>query len=377
MEQPSYATEQDVYDETGMSYELVNRLTELEADKLTELINNYIVSAETKVKSLLRIPWTITREIHIGTGEDDEFDLGPEDEDFYIDYDPLGKLVKIYSCYFYRRRKKKPLPKDCDIYSEDKDMWDVASGDRIAPSNSVDNQAGDYSMSFSFTTTAQYGRYPRVSTGNYIDRNIDIFDFMFLRMKSNTASTVVTITLYSISGATRTATFTCTLANHWYKVMLDLDDDFTGTANWEDDHLSYFTISTDQTTVTLKVDNINFNDEWCYTAPSGKLLIMHRSTDQPPADGYKFYVTYGYDPFKLETPANITSATAQLAGVKLIDYLIGLRQQAIAFELEGESMIPLPDKETMYHTRSWLLSQAKENLRAVGYGFDFVPVVLK
>lgn len=376
MQQPSYATEQDVYDVTGLTSEAVQRLTEKSASEVTDLINNYIITAEQKVKSLLRIPWVIRREVHYGTGEDDEFDLGPEDEDFYIPYDPIDKVDMIHTCYFMNKRKKKPYPKrTCDL-TEDASDWD-STGFTAPTDEHVIKQAGDFSMKFDWLGGVGTGRYPDVTSGVYLDKNIDIFDFMFCRLRSDTAGIVVTITLYSMSGESTSCTFTCTIANRWYKVMMDLDDDFSYNASldWDDDHLGYITITVSDV-CTLYVDNLNFNDEWCFTAPSGKLVIMHRSTDEPPYEGYCFCVTYSYDPYQLETPQNVATATAQFAGVKLIDHLIGVRQQGVAFEMEGESMIPVPDKETLYHTRGYLMARAKENLAEIGYGFEFTPVVV-
>lgn len=369
---PKYANEQDVYDATGFTSAMIQRVTEKESSEVTDLVNGMLLSAESKVKELLHIPYVKHMERHLGTGEDDEFDLGPEDEEFYVDYDPSDRVEKVFACYFGDYRKKKPLPKDCDTYSDDKSLWDTSSGSRVAPSNEATiKKAGDYSMSFVLTAN-QYGRHPRVSTGYYIDRNIDIFDFICLRVRSNTANVKITIKLYDSEDNYNYAEYTIKKANHWYTVMLHLDDDFTDTVDWDDNNLYYFDIQVDKA-CTLYVDNINFNDEWFFTAPSGKLVIARKSTNEPPSLNYPFYVTYTYDPFEIDVPECLKEAVAQFAGAKLIDHLIGIRQQTTGFEYESDTLLPIPDRETLYKRRGSLIALAKENLASIGYGFTFVP----
>jgi len=177
------------------------------------------------------------------------------------------------------------------------------------------------------------------------------------------------IRLYDAAGNYNTATYTISKKNHWYLVMLHLDDDFTTTIDWDDEPLYWLEIEVDQACI-LYFDNACFNDEWAYTAPEGKLVIMRKSANEPPHDGYPFYVTYRYDPFKVTVPENIKNATARLAGVRLIDHLIGVREGAIGFEFEGDTLLPLPDKETLYKRKGSLMALAKQDLAVYGYGWS-------
>jgi len=364
---PSYATETDVFEKSGFPKQAVERITGLNAKEVTDLVNGFLRKGEKSVKDALEIPHVVPHELHIGTGEDDEFDLGPDDEAFYVDYDPIGCLIAIKHCYFGRYRMRKPYPKDCDL-TDDKDLWDATG--YVQPANDATNrQAGDYAMTYTFTLGNLKARYPDVTNDKYIDKNIDIFDYMFFRVRSNTAGIVVTIRLYDADDNYNTATYTISKKGHWYRVMLHLDDNFTPVIDWDDNPLFYFEIEVSGACI-LNVDNLCFNDEWAFTAPSGKLVIMRKSTNEPPYYGRAFYVTYTYDPFKVVVPENIKTATAQLAAIELIDHLIGVREGAVAFEFEAESMIPLPDKETLYARKGSLLARAKENLRGYGYGWS-------
>ena len=85
----------------------------------------------------------------------------------------------------------------------------------------------------------------------------------------------------------------------------------------------------------------------------------------------EFFVTYTYDPFKHKVPDDIIQATAKLAGAELLNYLIGIRQTDIAFRLESDTLITKQDRETLFVSRSRLISEAKELLSGYGYGFEF------
>jgi len=364
---PSYASESDVYESAGFTKEVVERVTGMNASELTDIVNGFLRSAEKDVKDALEIPHVVPRELHLGTGEDDEFDLGPDDEEFYIDYDPADCVEAVKHCYFGRYRKRKPYPKDCDL-TDDKDLWD--STGYVQPSNDATNkQAGDYAMTFTFTLGNLKGRYPDVTNDKYIDKNIDIHDYMFFRVRSDTAGVVVTIRLYDTNDLCNTVTYTISRKGHWYRVMLHLDDDFTSIVDWDDNSLFYFEIEVSEACI-LNVDNLCFNDEWAFTAPSGKLVIMRKSANEPPYYGEEFYTTYTYDPFKVNVPENVRIATACLAAIELIDHLIGVREGAIAFEFESETMIAIPDNETLYARKGSLRARAKEKLRGYGYGWS-------
>lgn len=374
---PHYASESDVYDAVGILKEVIIRVSGMADSEITTLVNGYIKKAEKKVKGKLDIPHVVPRELHLGTGEDDEFDLGPEDEEFYIEEFPEDCVERILHCYFNRCRKKRPYPRDCDIFSDDKTLWD--STGYTQPSNEgTIKKAGDYAMKFDWSGAAGKARYPDVTNDEYIDINIDIYDWMFFRVRSDTNNVTLTVRLYTADASYVIATYIISKKGHWYKVMLDMDSDFSagsGIVDWDGDNLYYMEFEVNKA-CTIYIDNINFNDGWCFTAPSGKLVVMWDNDnsgagcDSPLEDGYPLYVTYTYDPFRVEVPENIAEAVAQYAGIKLIDFLIGIREGAIAFEFEADTLLPIPDKETLYARKGSLLARAKENLASYGYGFS-------
>lgn len=368
---PTYATENDVYKASGFAKAALLRIIDVEAQELTEMILAWIIEAEGIVKDAVDIPLIKPFERHLGTGEDDELDLGQDDEPFYTGIDVTDCVELVKACFFEGKRKKLPYPKDCDEPTEDYSLWDDTGYTQPTNEQTI-KKAGDVSMKFDWSGGAGTGRYPNVTDGYYIDKNIDIFDFMFMRLRSDTASVTVTVRLYDADGNYNEATYIVSKANHWYMAMLDLDEDFTTTIDWDDTNLMYLTISVDKA-CTLYVDNMNFNDDWCFTAPSGKLVIMRKSTDEPAPDGYEFLVTYTYDPFKNEVPALINSATKRFAAAKLVEHLIGVREAYITYEAESLELVP--EKEVLYAKKGSLEAKAKDDLRRYGYGWSGAPIL--
>lgn len=368
---PTYATENDVYKASGFTKAALLRILDIESQEMTEQILNYIVEAEGKVKEAVSFPAIKAFEQHFATGEDDEFQLGQEDETFYTGIDVEDCIESVKMCLFEGTKRKLPYPRDCDEPTEDYTLWDD-TGYTPPTNEQTIKEAGDVSMKFNWSSVIGIARYPNVTDGYYIDKNIDIFDYMFMRLRSNTASVTVTIKLYDAAGNYNEATFLISKANHWYKAMLDLDQDFTSTVDWDDNPLYYFTVTVDKACI-LYVDNLNFNDEWCFTAPSGQLVIMRRSVDEPAPDGYEFTVTYTYDPFKVTVPELIKSATKKFAAAKLIEHLIGIREAYITYEAESLSLIP--EKDQLYATKGSLEAGAKQDLRDYGYGWAGAPIL--
>jgi hypothetical protein len=370
MSTPTYATPTDVYNASGFAADALKRILEMDDDELEDLINDYLLEAEGYVKEAVDIPSVMAFEVHRGTGEDDEFDLGDDDELFVNSITVTNCIELVKACFFEGRKKKLPFPKDCDTPTDDYSLWD-STGYTQPSDESTIVKAGDVSMKFDWSGGAGTARYPDVSSDEYIDENIDIFSFMFLRLRASVANVTVTIRLYDADGNYNEATFLITKANHWYKAMLDLDEDFTSTINWDDTNLMYLTISVDKA-CTLYADNLNFNDDWCFTAPSGKLLIMHRSVDEPAPDGFQFMVTYTYDPFKASVPKLINSATKRFAAAKVVEHLIGVRESFVTYESEDLDLIP--DKEALYAKKGSLEAAAKADLRKYGYGWSGAPI---
>ncbi len=371
---PSYASEEDVLDESGFTKSMIERYSDMDDTQVTNLINRFLLKAESKVKELLVIPHIVPMELHLGDGESIEFDLGPDDEEFYIGDEVENCVDRVINCYFNNCRKKKPLPKNCD-YTDDKNDWDTSST-YIQPANeNTIKQADDYSMHFTFTALKPKARYPDVTSDIYIDKNIDMYNFMFFRVRSNTNDVTLTIRLYSTDSSTyNLATYNIAKKGKWYLVMLHLNDDFTADIDWNTENLYHFEIEVDKA-CQIYADNLCFCDDWAFTAPFGKLVVMKKSTtDCGYADGYPFYVTYSYDPFRVEVPECINGATSKIAAMRLVDHMIGVREGATAFEFEGSELVAIPDKETLYSRKGSLWARAKDDLRAYGFGWDGVVV---
>jgi hypothetical protein len=381
----SYSTESDVYDETGLTSAWTQQLTGKNAADVTTLINNFIADADDKINKRIGIPITVHRELHKGTGEDDEFDLCAEDEfGFFEEYDPANNTVEAFACYFDCKRKKRPYPKDCDQTES------IASACAVSNAAVTDETTivacGSNSLRAVFSA-AGWVRYPDISSQSVLNKNIDIFDFVSFRIRCSSAAVNLTLRLYDRDGNYCSVTFAVDRADNWFVMHFDIDSDFTYPVafDWDDTKLWYWELHADGA-CTVYFDNLNFNDEWFITAPQGKFCIAHRidylqsaggsraQGEEPPPDGYEFYVTYSVNPFLSSVPQCIAEASAKLAGVKLIDHLIGVRERNTAFLVEGDTLITAPDRETMYHTRSRLISEAKQCIADYGYGFEFTPV---
>ncbi len=432
-----FCTEEDVYLATGMDSATIQAVSELSAAQVTTMINRFIEQASRQVSDKLRIPETIHKEFHKGTGEDDEFTLGPEDEHaFFSDYNPLNTTVEGYSCYFGRIRKKLPFPRNADmcelsqlfggtatIVDDDGDILTI-NADQFAYTLTVadasafnindyvrirDNNNEEYNQveSVNLTTNVitlnkplkenyltadnaiiigpiksgqrtihatytadQFIRYPAAQN---LNKNIDIYDFVSFRLRSSSSTVTFTLRLYDKDGNFNSVTFSVDVSDIWYMFHYRLDQFTTGTIDWSDIKCYYWELYADGVCV-IDIDNFNFNDEWFVTAPQGQLVISYIMSNNPIGSGYPLYITYGLNPFNVRAPWEIEQATAKLAGYKLISWLIGVRQRETAFLVEGDTMIRVPDKETLYHTLSRLKMDANNLLKDYGFGYEFTPV---
>jgi len=370
-----YATESDVYFETGITKETIMRVTGMNDSEVTTLINGFLKSAESRIRDALDIPHLVPRELHIGDGETTEFDLGPYDEEIYFDEEVEGCVEIVRACFFGRERRKLPYPKDCDEQTDDATKFGKGTGTTITNDDGK-VQAGGYAIKIEFATN-RYAYYPSTKD---LNQPIDRFDFLSFRIECNTAGITFEFRLYNVDDNYNSAFFKLPKANKSYIINLDMEDNFNSNIDWNNENLYYWELRASGD-CTVYLDNFNFNDGWFFTAPSGKLIICRKNIDVltyeidytedcPPCSGCRYYVTYTYDPFKVTVPENIKSATAQLAGVKLIDHLLGVRESATAFEFEGSTMELLGDRETLYARRGTLLADAKENLSSYGYGWS-------
>lgn len=368
MSSPTYCTEDDVYNETGMDTTIVQRLGDKTVGEVTILINGFILDVEKVINDLINIPEIIHREYHKGTGETDEFELGAQDETgFYDDYSPANNTVKGYACWFGDVRRKVPYPVTAD--QTESIASSVSTFLCTATNETTIKTAGANALKMVFSG-AGYCRYPSTED---LDVNIDIFDFLSARVYCSSSTVNITFRLYDKDGNYNETVFHVDKSNKWYIRSFDLDSDFSGVIDWEDINLYYWEIRVDGA-CTLYVDNWNINDEWFFTAPQGKLVVARKASDEPLPEGYPIFIDYTYNPLLSSVPRNIKLATSKMAGIELLNFMIGRRERDVAFLAEADTFITAPDKETLYHRRSKLKSEAEDALASFGYGFEFVPV---
>jgi len=365
-----YCSENQVYDASGLTSAKVQTITGKTEAQVTTLVSSYITWAERAIKDWVRLPIVVRRELHLGDGEKFEFDLGPHDEDYSIDYDPLNDVDSVYAVYFEGKRKKLPYPKDdCDLGCENESS-DWATSNVTLTDETTTIACGAYSLKGVFSATG-YMRYPSTLD---LNKNIDIYDWVGFRFRTNDATKTFTVKLYDRSGNANTYDFTVHQADVWYLIMIKVDD-FNGSIIWEDEYLYYLDFYANGA-CTVYVDNLNFNDEVMWTIPQGTFVTMTKQRpiysdhEGGPADGYEIHVTYSFDPFNTTVPSNIEEACACLAGVKLFDHLLGLRAQDVGFVLQADEGTVSLDRFTMEITRRRLLNRAKGLVALYGFGFD-------
>lgn len=132
--------------------------------------------------------------------------------------------------------------------------------------------------------------------------------------------------------------------------------------NWILTYTEYIEITCDRA-CTFWVDNLNFNDGWFATYPEG--TICWCMPEWYPTG--RVSVTYSYDPYKNDIPEALNEASAKLAGILLLDYLIGLRQQHIAFDQLSDTLEESPDRESLEATKRRLQDEAEKALESLGY----------
>lgn len=366
----NYTTEAKVYDACGLSSAKLQTILGLTESEVSSLVSQAITWAEKKVNDWVKVPLIVRREMHLGDGEKYEFDLGPHDEEYSVDYDPLGDVTDVFAVYLGNRRVKLPYPKDdCDLGCENE------SGDWTGSNCTISDESstvacGSYSIKGVFSA-AGYMRYPSTLD---LNKNIDIYDWVAFRFRTTDASKTFTVKLYDRSGNCNTYDFTVHKADVWYIVMIQLDD-FDGSVDWNEENLYYLDIYSNGA-CTVYLDNLNFNDDFMWTIPQGKIVYMTKITPtystkggQLPED-YPFYTTYGYNPFNTTVPSSIEEATSCLAGVKLFDVLLGRRAEITGFKLRAKDSVADTDKFILEHRRTTLLERAKECVAGYGYGFD-------
>jgi len=204
------------------------------------------------------------------------------------------------------------------------------------------------------------------------------WDYFSMWMKTSDPDASFTFRMYDVIGRTIYQQFYCGNNNFnqtlnlnpaipytWQTVSLKfmLMNLYAGGVNWVFVPVQYFTIEVDRP-CTFWIDNYNWNDGIFFTAPKG-YICWSRSEIAAIAD--EFEVTYSFDPFKQEVPENISIGSAKMAGILLLEYLIGIRQRATAFTQSSDELNTGPDKETLEFTKARLEREVEMFIAEIGF----------
>ena len=374
---PTYTTEAGVYSTTGLSSELIQRVTQLPEAEVTTLVNGFIDKAEVDLKEDIRVPYTIRKELHLGTGYDNIFELGPWDEEFSssAEYDPTDGVMEVSRLYFSKYRKQRPYPTDCEL-NTDRDptlCWTETNAVLTGEQTIVIH--GNQSIKAVFSD-AGYAQTPCGVLERYLDKQIGLYTYLFFWFRTDDRTKTFSVRLYNTDGNYEEATFSPRQSDVGQFFWINIGA-MTGSIDWgnTDTRLQYIRFYVSGA-CTIYIDNLCFADEWAYSAPIGYLHIAKAdniSGSGFPSYNYPFYATYSYDPFLASTPSNIQEATEWLTGVKVIDHLRMHKYGVTDFYLEGDTLEPdTPmQRSGMLGVRSKFLEQYQrclKNYGGVSYG---------
>lgn len=394
-----WSTEDQVYSVTGMNTTVVQKMSQKTAAQVTTLIQTYIKTCDQRIRHLMGLPYTIRKEYHVFHFNEMTRMLGPwEDEYGFFDYyDPTDQVNQIFAFYAYRRRLKYPFPKNCDdmtedvtVSSEDRSIhgmeWDVDdvphddTPTTLISKDTTDFMAGIASLKTVVSClTGGTIIFPKTKNLNKAQYP---WDYISMWMKVSDPEAKFTITIYDNAGRhSSSAPFHCgatdfnmkytdlnpAMADTWQTVALKFmmfpDYVGAGAVNWVFVPVQYFTISVDRA-CTFWIDNLSWNDGLFFTVPKG--LICWSRSEISPIDE-EIEVTYSFDPFKLAVPEDISIGSAKMAGILLLEYLIGLRQRSTAFTQSSDAFATSPDKETLEFTKARLEREIEAFLAGIGF----------
>lgn len=367
----AYTTESEVYDTTGLSSSVIQNLSGKSAAEVTTLVTEYIAKAEQKLKEDIDHPFIITRELHLGDGNKNIFNLGPEDDEFgyiYENENIANNVIKVFDCWFGDYKKFDPWPTDCELGTDATTGWTGSNATISADSDEAVH--GDNAIKCVFSASG-YVQYPDGSNVEYLDKIVDSWGDLFFYARISDATATITVRIYDKDGNYSEETVTLRQNNIGQYIWLDLDS-FTNPLDWDDVRVQYIRFYVDKA-CTLYLDNLCFADEWAFSAPSGLLHISvadNITSDSPPSYGYPFYVSYSYDPFLSSVPRNIKEAVEWLTGVYIIDYLRGIRYMQTSFEVEAETLEMDRDssREALLGVRTYMMKNYWHCLRNYGPG---------
>jgi len=469
-----WSTEDQVYSVTGMSSNVVQKMSGKTVSEVTAFIQNFIKTSDQRIRHRMGLPYTIRKEFHVFHFNEQFREFGPAEDqyEFFDYYDPTDRVEKVFAIYSNKKRMKYPFPKNCDDLTEDTTVvstetaidnmqWDI-TGDSVSIetvigftgyTNCVPADIGDvvlmdasptpipigtlysydninqiWTITVSINTLIPAGSVLSTDTlghgGITVTDSIfsnnstilmkDITDFMagtaslktivagsnggsilfpktqnlqkqqypwdYLSfwMKTSDPNAKFTFRMYDVLGRSVSQEFYCgnnnfnmtlgfnpALTNAWQIVALKFMcmTGYAGGVNWVFVPVQYFTIEVDRP-CTFWIDNLNWNDGIFFTAPKG-LLCWARSEISAIAD--ELEVTYSFDPFKQEVPEDISFGSAKMAGILLLEYLIGIRQRSTAFTQSSDALATSPDKETLEFTKARLEREVDEFLSGIGF----------
>jgi len=359
-----YSTEADVYQATGQKTEVVQKLSGgMTVEQVTAMINDMIVKADKMIKNDLGVPISIRKEYHMFQF-DDFIELGPYEDmlGFYGAYDPHDCVESIFAIYGAGGRIKLPYPKDCDIFTEDPDNMDGDDKCTLSKETTI-FKCGTASIKAVFSAAGSF----IFSKDKNLNKNIEPWDFIGFWFRTTDKTATFTIRIFDKDGNSISKTFTCTHNDTWEIIKLRKSD-FTNFNNIVfniNRLMQYVQIETDKK-CTIYFDNFNFNDGLFWTYPEG-LICWSIPSVSAGSGNFRFYVTYSFDPYKLDTPADINLASAKKAGILLLEFLIGCRQRITAFSVTSDALENLPDRETLEFRRAELQRQVEGILAGIGF----------
>jgi hypothetical protein len=367
------------------------------ATDVTTLIQSYVKICDQRIRHLMGLPYTIRKEYHVFHFNEMFRMLGPQEDEFeFFDYyDPLDRVEKVFAIYSGKKRLKYPFPKNCDDLTEDVTIvssessidgmeWDVDDVPHnpslttiIIEQDPTDFMCGVASLKVTVTNpTGGMVIFPKTHNLNKAQYP---WDYISMWMKVDDPEALFRITIYDNRGLTSTSAWFHVGATDFNMKYLNLNpaaaDTWEITAlkfmmfpnytavNWVFTPVQYFTIEVDRD-CTFKIDNLSFNDGLFFTAPKG--YICWSRSEISPIDE-EIEVTYSFDPFKQEVPDDISIGSAKMAGVMLLEYLIGLRQRATAFTQGSMDLTNTPDKETLEFTKARLEREVQDFIAGIGF----------
>lgn len=359
----AYSDIDEVLDATGLAKQIIIDLSSRHSTTadVDALIESFIAKADRRINRLCKVPTTVRKEAH-------EFrrnwtvDLGPyEDEfEFFSAFDPADCVEKVYAIYTAGGRTKLPYPRNCNDLTDSISHIDDSQIDVTVALENSDFKCGTGSIKATFMAASFFTIFKEAGD-IYFDKIIYPWSYIGFWFKSNNVSRTFTIRLWDKDGNFAYHTFQVRLANHWEIIALEMFH-FIDALSWNSIPIQYITIHADGACEIL-FDNFCFNDGVFWSYPSG--TINWSDPDATPIG--RFWVTYSYNEWRTTPPEEVIMASAKLAAVLLLDFMIGLRQQVTGFQQMADTLDRAPDRETLEITRARLRREAEECLISIGY----------